>query len=258
MDDLTKTTLSVLGFRWIPQGLERLITWAQMHFKLTKSRSLVLKRGDVSNRFRFFLGDTQSFIIIIHQETHKSCGKTFNSTLWLMTVDKTGLQDKFNAWIFQHSFHPRILWPLLVYEFLLSMMESFERRISHHFCRWLGLPQSVSSIALYGHKNKLLHPISSHGEEFMVIPARVVLQHRESSDLRFFQAGIKVRTGWKWRAQDEVEQADSRLCHSMQVGSVACGQAGLRSIITICYNKAQGKDRHRLVQREVRARVEDL
>lgn len=46
MDDLTITTTSVPGSRWILQGLEKLITWARMNFKPSKSRSMVLKEGE--------------------------------------------------------------------------------------------------------------------------------------------------------------------------------------------------------------------
>ena len=45
MDDLTVTTTSVMGGRWLLKGLERNMTWARMYFKPAKSRSLVLKRS---------------------------------------------------------------------------------------------------------------------------------------------------------------------------------------------------------------------
>ena len=44
MDDLTVTTTSVIGGRWLLKGLERNMTWARMYFKPAKSRSLVLKK----------------------------------------------------------------------------------------------------------------------------------------------------------------------------------------------------------------------
>lgn len=40
MDDLTVTTTSIPGSRQILQGLEKLVTWARMSFKLAKSSSL--------------------------------------------------------------------------------------------------------------------------------------------------------------------------------------------------------------------------
>ena len=43
MDDLTVTTTSVMGSRWILRSLEKLIPWARMKFKPAKSRSFVMK-----------------------------------------------------------------------------------------------------------------------------------------------------------------------------------------------------------------------
>lgn len=39
MDDLTITVTTVPGTRWIPQGLENLISWAKMNFNPSKSGS---------------------------------------------------------------------------------------------------------------------------------------------------------------------------------------------------------------------------
>lgn len=49
MDDLTVTTESVPGCRWILQGLKKLVEWARMHFKPAKSRSMVLRKGKVED-----------------------------------------------------------------------------------------------------------------------------------------------------------------------------------------------------------------
>lgn len=58
MDELTVTTTSVPGCRWILQGLVKLISWARMSFKATKSRSMVLKRGKVVDTFCFAVDGT--------------------------------------------------------------------------------------------------------------------------------------------------------------------------------------------------------
>lgn len=112
MDDLTVTTTAVPGARWILQGLERLMSWACMSFKPAKSRSLVLKKGKVTDRFRFRLGDHQ--IPSVTERPVKSLGKVFNYSLndrdsnkatgadlegWLRTVDKSGLPGRFKAWV---------------------------------------------------------------------------------------------------------------------------------------------------------------
>lgn len=46
----------------------------------------------------------------------------------------------------------------LVLDIPMSTVVGFERKISNHLCRQLGLPRSLSNIALYGQKNKLTLP----------------------------------------------------------------------------------------------------
>lgn len=101
---------------------------------------------------------------------------------WLTTADNTGLLAKFKAWTYQHGILPRIVWPLLMYEFPISTEEGFERRVSSHLGCGLGLLRSLSGNALYCNKNKLTLPFNSLTEEFMVTRAREVLQYGESKD----------------------------------------------------------------------------
>lgn len=79
MDDLTVTTTSVPGARWILQGLETLMSWARMRFKTAKSRSLVLKKGKIADKFCFCLGEHQ--ILSVTEKPVKSLGKVFNCSL---------------------------------------------------------------------------------------------------------------------------------------------------------------------------------
>ena len=39
------------------------------------------------------------------------------------------------AWIYQHGTQPRLLWPLLMYQVPLIIVEGFERTISQFLCR---------------------------------------------------------------------------------------------------------------------------
>lgn len=140
---------------------------------------------------------------------------------------------------------------------LKAVDKTLERRVSNHLRRWLGLPKSLSSIALYGHHNKLQLPFKSLEEEFKVTRAREVVQYRDSRDPKVAKAGIQVRTGRKWRAQEAVQEAEARLCHKRLVGVVTRGRAGLGSFPTPQMNTIRGKERRRLVQEEVRAAVEE-
>ncbi len=110
MDDLTVTTESVPGGRWILSGLKKLMGWARMSFKPGKLRSLVLKKGRVVNTFHFSISGTP--VPTISEKPMKSLGKFFDSNLrdtasikntceelerWLKNTDKTGLPGKFKA-----------------------------------------------------------------------------------------------------------------------------------------------------------------
>ncbi|TWW81809.1 hypothetical protein D4764_01G0016240 [Takifugu flavidus] len=249
MDDFTVMTTSVPGCRWLLQGLEWLISC----FKPTKSRSLVLRKGKVANRFRFALGGTP--IPTVMEKPVKSLGKVFNSSLrdsdallqakadlrsWLTAIDKSGLPGKFKTWIYQHGVLPRLLWPLLVYELPMSTVEMLEQIISQFLRRWLGLPRSLSSIALYGHSTMLQLPISGLSEEFMVTRARELMMYQDSSDTKVATAGILVKTGRKWKAQKAVDRAGARLQHNILVGNTAVGWAGLASFPIPHYDKARG------------------
>lgn len=86
MDDLTVTTSLVPGSRWILQGLERLISWVRMSFKPAKSRSLVLKKGKVVDKFRFKISETT--IPTLSEKPVKSLGKVFDCNL----KDKVAIQ----------------------------------------------------------------------------------------------------------------------------------------------------------------------
>lgn len=93
---------------------------ALMSFKPTKSRSVVLKRRKVVDKFRFSLSGAT--ILSIKEQSVKSLRKIFDCSLkdatsiqktskeletWLTKVDKTGLPGRFKAWIYQHSIlHP--------------------------------------------------------------------------------------------------------------------------------------------------------
>lgn len=93
----------------------------------------------------------------------------------------------------------------------IIILEGFKHNISQFLRRWLGLPKSPNSIALYGHSNKLQLPFSLR-EEFKVTRTREVLLYRDSS------AGIAVRTGRKWWAQEAFKQAEVRLCRGERNG----------------------------------------
>lgn len=112
-----------------------------MCFKPSKSRSLVLKRGKVVDKFHFTISGT--IIPTLSEKPVKSLRKLFDCSLknsaaihktcgdleaWLTKTYKSGLLGRFKAWIFQHA---RVLWPLLLYEVPMSTVEALEKISSY-------------------------------------------------------------------------------------------------------------------------------
>lgn len=104
---------------------------------------------------------------------------------------------------------PQVLWSLYVYEVTLSIVETLERKISTYPCRWLGLPHSLSSAALYGRGKKLHLPISSLDEDFRVSRTREAILYGDFMDPSVASDCIIVKTDRMWRAQEALERAES-------------------------------------------------
>lgn len=270
MDDLTITAKTVIEGRWMLEDLEKRVTWARMKFKPAKSRSLVLKNGKVSDRYKFKIRG--EVIPTVSEKPIKSLGKVFDSSLsdkesinamkdqaktMMEKVDRSGLPGKFKAWCYQHGVLPRLLWPLLVYEVPLSSVEMLERLVSSYLRRWLGVPRNFTSIGLYGKQNKLQLPLKGITEEYKATKVRQVMMLKDSKDNKISEAGLKVRTGRKWKAGEAAEEAESRLRHKDLIGAVAVGRQGLGMTPSTSWGKAGTKERRQLVQDEVRKKVEE-
>ncbi len=109
----------------------------------------------------------------------------------------------------------------------MATVEFLERKISGFLRKWLGLPHSLTSAALYGTSNILQLPFSGLTEEFKVVRTREALQYWDSRDCKVSSAGIEVRTGRKWKAEKAVEMAESRLRQKNTGGECGDRQSGL-------------------------------
>ena len=220
--------------------------------------------------FRFSLSRTT--ISTLSDCPVKSLGKIFNSTLrdtnavrtavrdlelWLARVDIFGLPGLFKTWVYQHAVLSRILWLLFVYDSPMTIVEAMERKINRCLRRWLALPRSLSSAALYGTLNVLQLPFKGLAEEFVVSRTREAMLYRDSKDLNVAAAGIEVCTGRKWSAKKELGKAEERLRQKALVGTVAIGRPGLGYFPSIQIHKAIGKQWQNLIQEEVHTTVEE-
>ena len=146
IDDLTVTTALVTGCKWLLRGLESSISWTRMRFKQAKSRSMVIKRDFVVDRFRFAIAGT--IIPNLGEKPVKSIGGLYNCSMkdtvaiqnttrdicsWLTVVDKSGLPGRIKSWIYQHTILPRILWPIMIYDTTMKNIMALERGLAATF-----------------------------------------------------------------------------------------------------------------------------
>ena len=67
MDDFTITTTTHIQAGWVLRAMEETATWAQMKFKPSKSRCLVVKKGKITQRFRLEIQKEEIPSIISNQ-----------------------------------------------------------------------------------------------------------------------------------------------------------------------------------------------
>ncbi|CAC5384419.1 unnamed protein product [Mytilus coruscus] len=116
MDDLTVTTSSQYQEKWILLALEEVVASVRMKFKPKKSRSIILRKDQITTKFQLKIQGEE--IPTIVDNPIKYLGKWFDDILkdnsnvktiqtqvaeWFKKVDKSGLPGKFKAWIYQHS-----------------------------------------------------------------------------------------------------------------------------------------------------------
>ena len=230
MDDLTLTTVTHVQARWMLAALTGVASWGGIKFKAVKSRSLVIKKGQTTERFKLYVKNEEIPSIVANP--FKCLGKWFDASLHdcdnvrkleqqvedgIKKIDPCGLPGKFKAWLYQHDFLSRLILPLMLYVGPTTTVEALERITSRHLRKWLGVPLSFTSIGLYGKTIKLQLPLSSRVEEFK-----------------------------------DVKQAENTLKHKDIVGVTAVARQGIGATNTVLWSQLGQKERRALFQSEVR------
>ena len=97
-----------------------------------------------------------------------------------------------------------------------------EKTISSHLINWLGVPPSVSNVALYG-KGQLEFPLSSLVEEYKCAKLRLQMIFADSKDEAVKASAPSQRTRKKWCSKDVTQQAISDIKHKELVGQIQHG-----------------------------------
>ena len=204
--------------------LNNLLGWCRMAFKPAKSRSLALVRGKI--RRDVFFDVAEQRIPTVSEEPVKSLGRAFDESLTdksmrgailqqtiegLQAIEAAPLQGRFKVWLFQFVLLPRLLWPLTIYEIGLSVVEKLERKVNRYTRKWLGLPPALSSVALYSRSTSLRLPLRSIVEEYKLSKIRTQWMLNNSADSRIREVKPLLRSGRKFRAQNEIDESVAEL-----------------------------------------------
>ena len=268
MDDMTTLTSTVACTKHLLGKLHANITWARMKFKPSKSRSISIVKGKLTDQ-RFHINNAP--IPLVSELPVKSLGRLYNARLkdsdqsdqlreetikGLVSIDKTLLPGKLKLWCLQFGLLPRLMWPLTVYEIPMTKVEKLERTVSSYIKKWLGLPRCLSNIGLYGH-GALELPISSLTEEFKCTKVRLNMTLTDSQDELIQAAAPRLATGRKWIPSEAVQQAKSALRHGDIVGQVQHGRGGFGlGTSRPTWHKATPTQRRKLVVAQVRQQEE--
>ena len=135
--------------------------------------------------------------------------------------------NKDKIWCIYFGLIPKLAWSLQIYEVSLTKVETMERLISKSIKKWLGVPNSLTNVALYSSSTKLKLPTLSLVEEYKLGKARLFQMLRDARDPLVKNAQPAMITGRKWKAKKAVENAESALRMKEIIGTVANGKAGL-------------------------------
>ncbi len=264
MDDITTILQTAACTTRLLKRIDELVGWARMKIKPAKSRSLSLRKGVRSDHTIFVAGGEE--IPLLANQSVRSLGRTYTADLsdrqmgetvrkqladGLARINQSQLPGKYKVWSYQFILYPRVMWPLKMSEVPSSVAEKLDGLANSFIRKWLGLPRCLSDVGLFG-RNTLQLPLRSIGLGYKQEKARMVLELRESTDQLVRAAAPKIQTGRKWKVQEEVDMAISRLKHREIVGRVQEGRAGLgRSETPLFWSKASKKERRAMVVAEV-------
>ena len=117
----------------------------------------------------------------------------------------------------------------MLYDIALTTVEGMERKINHYHRQWMGVPQSFSSVGFYSKTTKLHLPLTSVVEEFKAGKAQLIMTLKDARGSKVREAGEYVQSEQKWKANESVVEAESRLRHKDIVGTTCKGRQGIGS-----------------------------
>ena len=133
----------------------------------------------------------------------------------------------------------------------LQKNETMEWLIGKYTKKWLGVPNSVTNVALYSSSTKLKLLMLSLVEEYKFGKVQLFQMLRDSSELQEKNAQSSVITGRKWMAKIAVENAELALKMKEIIGTVANRRAGLGLHPQLWWSKESKINKRKMVSEEI-------
>ena len=259
MDDVTILTRRVDLMVKILQRLDQLVSWVGMKFKAKKSRSLSFVKGRQKEVKFEIAGEPMP---TVKEQPVKSLGRLYHGTLndrseglkiqataedGLEKIEQTLLPGVFKIWCLQFVLIMKLLWPLAMYEVAVTRVNIIQQKINVKIRRWLGLPRMFTTAGLYKNGGPLQLPFPSIVDLYKFGKIREVLTFRDSNDTNIRYSPPDVRTGRKWKAEEETEKIITALQHSDIIGHVQTSRSGLGNSGYSPFSEMNRKERRKAI-----------
>lgn len=146
----------------------------------------------------------------------------------LISLNKMKLSGNFKVWILQFALYPRLMWPLTIYEVMLSRVEKIELFMNSYIRKWLGLPRITTTSALYKNGSVLELPLASIVELYKCGKMCTIMMLRQSKDHFISSDPPDINTGRNWNAIETTNENIAVMQFKDIMGAIQTMKRGLR------------------------------
>ncbi|GFN83458.1 reverse transcriptase [Plakobranchus ocellatus] len=141
---------------------------------------------------------------------------------------------------------------LLVYDICSTTVGAIELKINKYIREWLGVPPSLSDVAMYRQKAKLKLSMKSILEEYKCGKARLLTMLEESDDPTVKTVQPSLKTGRKWKITEAVDESKECLRMKEVIGQTQTDRKGHGSTTDKWWSKTEGKEKRDIIIDEIR------
>ena len=222
MDDSCLVTATESDMQVLLSVFGEFVEWARFTVKSSKSRALVLVGGRVVESVSLSFGG--ELIPNVTEKPIKFLGRWIRADVkdtvaieetgrqlkvWMGRLDESGLSGLEKCWGYQYLVLPKMKWPLAIYDTPLTTVAAWEQNVNSFLRKWLGAGHSLSRLCLFNTESSVRLPLDSLQDTWKVEKCRLQQTYTSSQDEVILALQPLVRSGRKWKATEELEEAAS-------------------------------------------------